>query len=146
MSALLILGFAAALASGGPQDQDPAGGRGERTCPTPGCPMPVPVPYPPTSAGRQASPVEPALSESPPSSRIGDEPGVLSGNGPIRHTPVPGVKFRTVAPGGSDPIEPEPESLTGRPVGQPAAAGLGTHVQRGEAPPPTGGTPPRTPD
>ena len=41
-----------------------------------------------------------APAEAPAPAQIGDEPGVLTGHGPVRHTPVPGVRFRTTAPGG----------------------------------------------
>lgn len=121
MSIVFGLGLAVALAFGSPQGQQAAQSGARQV--------------PPAS-----SPGEPAPEE------IGDEPGVVTGHGPIRHTPVPGVKFRTAAPGGSEPIEPEPETSDGRPVGQPAAAGLGAHVQRGEAAAPAASTPPRTPD
>ncbi|GAA0638471.1 hypothetical protein [Brevundimonas lenta] len=48
--------------------------------------------------------------------------------------PAPTVGFRPSAP--PPPAPPAPEALTGRPVGQPAAAGLGSHGQR-EASSPT---------
>lgn len=64
-------------------------------------------------AARQAPPATP-----PAPSQIGDEPGVLTGHGPVRNTPVPGVRFRTAAPGeneapaerrlGGDPVIPIP--------------------------------------
>lgn len=46
---------------------------------------------------------QPAPTNAPASTEIGDEPGVLGGHGPIRHTPAPGVRFRTAAPGGDNP-------------------------------------------
>jgi hypothetical protein len=46
-----------------------------------------------------------ASAQAPASTEIGDEPGVLTGHGPIRNTPVPGVRFRTAAPDAGEPAQ-----------------------------------------
>lgn len=61
-------------------------------------------------AGRGQPPAE-----APAPSQIGDEPGVLTGHGPVRHTPVPGVRFRTAAPGGGQTEGPAERRLGGDP-------------------------------
>lgn len=54
----------------------------------------------PQSAARQEAPAQ-----APAAAQIGDEPGVLTGHGPVRNTPVPGVRFRTAAPEGGEPAQ-----------------------------------------
>ena len=113
---------------------------------------------PQDSAARQTAP-DAGSTPPPASTEIGDEPGVLSGHGPVRHTPVPGVKFRTAAPatsgdapaerrlGGDPPIPiptPGPVISTG---GGPSGSGGPFSTSHGDEPgtAPGGVRPPRPP-
>lgn len=109
---MLILALASLALTTAPLDQQAARSGPRQTtsapadhvdppCAPAGCP--IPIPYPPTTGARAP---EAPTTTGPSSDRIGDEPGVLTGHGPIRTTPVPGVKFRTAAPGG-DPAPAE---------------------------------------
>jgi hypothetical protein len=60
-----------------------------------------------------ARPAPPEAATAPTAAQIGDEPGVLTGHGPVRNTPVPGVRFRTAAP--TQPEPPAERRLGGDP-------------------------------
>lgn len=88
------------------------GRQGEPVCPGPS--HPIPIPYPNT--GRLNPPT---VRGGPIRASTGDEAGTAR---------------REVGPPNTDSAPPVVvDALTGRPVGQPAAAGLGAHVQRGPA-------------
>lgn len=63
---------------------------------------------------QSARPAPPEAATPPTAAQIGDEPGVLTGQGPVRNTPVPGVRFRTAAP--TQPEQPAERRLGGDPV------------------------------
>lgn len=125
MSAVILFAFALlaspqagqsaparAPATASPDCASAAGRQGEPVCPGPS--HPIPIPYPSTGRG-----AHPTVTTGPIRASNGDEAGTAR---------------REVAPQTAPGPETGPAALTGRPVGQPAAAGLGSHVQR-EAPP-----------
>lgn len=103
-----------APATASPECAAEVGRQGEPICPGPS--HPIPIPYP--STGRIT---HPTLNPGPIKSSNGDEAGNAR---------------REAAPPTGPSAPAEGSALTGRPVGQPAAAGLGSHVQRGPAPAP----------
>jgi hypothetical protein len=131
MGVLLLAVAATGLLSGPLQDQaqrtpgaapdcsQPQGRQGEPVCPGPS--QPIPIPYPPS--GLITHPTV--------------RPGIRASNGDEA-----GNARREIAPPAGPSSPQQGSALTGRPVGQPAAAGLGSHVQREATPPPEAPAPP----